>query len=81
MEGLVSIEIIKHSYTVYVFDTYNMVSRIICNQFFRSFIPKFISATYKCKPISTVGAEQVCLLPIITSMFREFVDFNGFEEI
>ena len=26
---------------------------------FRSFIPKFINAIYKCKSISTVGAEQV----------------------
>ena len=26
---------------------------------YSSFIPKFISQIYKCKPISTVGAEQV----------------------
>ena len=27
--------------------------------FLSSFIPRFISNLYKCKPISTVGAEQV----------------------
>ena len=28
---------------------------------FRSFIQKFIVALYKCKPVSTVGAEQLLL--------------------
>ena len=28
---------------------------------FRSFIPKFINTIYKCKPLSTVGAEQVLI--------------------
>ena len=34
--------------------------------FFSSFIPRFISNLYKCKPISTVGAEQVLSLPLYT---------------
>ncbi|XP_028396416.1 vacuolar protein sorting-associated protein 53 homolog isoform X2 [Dendronephthya gigantea] len=32
-----------------------------CVKFANSFIPKFISQIYKCKPISTVGAEQLLL--------------------
>ncbi|RDD44739.1 Vacuolar protein sorting-associated protein 53-like protein [Trichoplax sp. H2] len=32
-----------------------------CIKFANSFIPKFISHIYKCKPISTVGAEQLLL--------------------
>lgn len=28
---------------------------------FSSFIPKFIQSLYKCKPLSTVGAEQLLL--------------------
>ena len=39
----------------YVFSVTFMVS--CC----RSFIPKFINTLYKCKPISTVGAEQLLL--------------------
>lgn len=32
-----------------------------CVKFANSFIPKFIQHIYKCKPISTVGAEQLLL--------------------
>ncbi|XP_071493403.1 vacuolar protein sorting-associated protein 53 homolog [Diadema antillarum] len=32
-----------------------------CIKFANSFIPRFISHLYKCKPISTVGAEQLLL--------------------
>ncbi|XP_041457132.1 vacuolar protein sorting-associated protein 53 homolog isoform X2 [Lytechinus variegatus] len=32
-----------------------------CIKFANSFIPRFISHIYKCKPISTVGAEQLLL--------------------
>lgn len=32
-----------------------------CVKFVNSFIPRFISNLYKCKPISTVGAEQLLL--------------------
>ncbi|CAK8671956.1 unnamed protein product [Clavelina lepadiformis] len=32
-----------------------------CIKFVNSFIPRFISALYKCKPIGTVGAEQLLL--------------------
>jgi len=32
-----------------------------CVKFVSSFIPKFISSLYKCKPVSTVGAEQLLL--------------------
>ncbi|XP_075232091.1 vacuolar protein sorting 53 [Lycorma delicatula] len=32
-----------------------------CVKFANSFIPKFIQNVYKCKPISTVGAEQLLL--------------------
>ncbi|XP_064648939.1 vacuolar protein sorting-associated protein 53 homolog isoform X2 [Lineus longissimus] len=32
-----------------------------CHKFANSFIPKFINSLYKCKPISTVGAEQLLL--------------------
>ncbi|XP_063216912.1 vacuolar protein sorting-associated protein 53 homolog isoform X2 [Bacillus rossius redtenbacheri] len=32
-----------------------------CVKFANSFIPKFINHIYKCKPISTVGAEQLLL--------------------
>ncbi|XP_046839737.1 vacuolar protein sorting-associated protein 53 homolog [Xenia sp. Carnegie-2017] len=32
-----------------------------CVKFANSFIPKFISQIYKCKPLSTVGAEQLLL--------------------
>ncbi|KAK2148029.1 hypothetical protein LSH36_520g01045 [Paralvinella palmiformis] len=32
-----------------------------CIKFATSFIPKFIGAIYKCKPINTVGAEQLLL--------------------
>ena len=30
----------------------------LCVKFVNGFIPKFLSAVFKCKPISTVGAEQ-----------------------
>ena len=29
--------------------------------YFRSFIPRFINTLYKCKAVSTVGAEQLLL--------------------
>ena len=32
-----------------------------CIKFVNSFIPRFISSLYKCKPIGTVGAEQLLL--------------------
>ncbi|XP_030847285.1 vacuolar protein sorting-associated protein 53 homolog [Strongylocentrotus purpuratus] len=32
-----------------------------CIKFANSFIPRFVSHIYKCKPISTVGAEQLLL--------------------
>lgn len=32
-----------------------------CIKFATSFIPKFINTVYKCKPITTVGAEQLLL--------------------
>ncbi|KAG8300721.1 Vacuolar protein sorting-associated protein 53 [Homalodisca vitripennis] len=32
-----------------------------CVRFANSFIPKFIQSLYKCKPLSTVGAEQLLL--------------------
>jgi hypothetical protein len=32
-----------------------------CIKFVSSFIPKFISNLYKCKPVGTVGAEQLLL--------------------
>ena len=32
-----------------------------CVKFVNSFIPKFLHHVYKCKPISTVGAEQLLL--------------------
>lgn len=32
-----------------------------CIKFASNFIPKFISALYKCKPVGTVGAEQLLL--------------------
>lgn len=32
-----------------------------CVEFANSFIPKFIQNIYKCKPISTVGSEQLLL--------------------
>jgi len=32
-----------------------------CIKFANSFIPRFISSLYKCKPITTVGAEQLLL--------------------
>nr|CAB3267648.1 vacuolar protein sorting-associated protein 53 homolog [Phallusia mammillata] len=32
-----------------------------CIKFANSFIPRFISSLYKCKPIGTVGAEQLLL--------------------
>ena len=32
-----------------------------CDQFVSTFIPKFISNLYKCKPVGTVGAEQLLL--------------------
>ncbi|XP_076254761.1 vacuolar protein sorting 53 [Rhynchophorus ferrugineus] len=32
-----------------------------CIKFANSFIPKFIQSIYKCKPINTVGAEQLLL--------------------
>jgi len=37
-------------------DTFKLVVAAGC----RSFIAKFINTIFKCKPISTVGAEQVC---------------------
>ena len=33
----------------------------LCRLRFSSFIPKFIQHIYKCKPVSTVGAEQLLL--------------------
>ncbi|XP_070571554.1 vacuolar protein sorting-associated protein 53 homolog [Ptychodera flava] len=32
-----------------------------CIKFVNSFIPRFINHTFKCKPVSTVGAEQLLL--------------------
>jgi len=32
-----------------------------CKFIYSSFIPKFIQHIYKCKPVSTVGAEQLLL--------------------
>ena len=32
-----------------------------CIKFSSQFIPKYISAVYKCKPVGTVGAEQLLL--------------------
>ncbi|XP_066281087.1 vacuolar protein sorting-associated protein 53 homolog isoform X1 [Branchiostoma lanceolatum] len=32
-----------------------------CTKFANSFVPKFVTYLYKCKPISTVGAEQLLL--------------------
>jgi len=32
---------------------------------FRSFLIKYLNNIYKCKPISTVGAEQVNIINII----------------
>ena len=32
-----------------------------CIKFASHFIPKYISAVYKCKPVGTVGAEQLLL--------------------
>ena len=32
-----------------------------CVKFVNAFIPKFLHHVYKCKPISTVGAEQLLL--------------------
>ena len=39
-------------------DLFNMNFNVF-ESHFSSFIPRFISYIYKCKPISTIGAEQV----------------------
>ena len=44
-----------------IFYTLYVVTPDLCIQFVSSFIPKFISCVYKCKPLSPVGAEQLLL--------------------
>lgn len=41
-----------------------------CVKFANSFIPKFIQSIYKCKPLSTIGAEQLLL---DTHMLKTFL--------
>ena len=66
---LIQCELLKYKYRIYSMhlpsvkintsEVLIMVNSDLLLHAFRSFIPKFINAIYKCKSISTVGAEQV----------------------
>jgi len=41
-----------------------------CIKFVNAFIPKFLQSLYKCKPLGTVGAEQLLLGKAIKEIFH-----------
>ena len=41
-----------------------------CIKFANTFIPKFLQNLYKCRPLSTVGAEQLLLGKICSSLYN-----------